>query len=157
MELGSEVTSTPVVVTPANEFAFSLSPDERWIAYVSDVSGQNEVFVQALEGGGRTQVSTGGGVEPVWARTGDEIFYRDAEGWMVSASIGTDPTFFVENRARLFNTAGLRGVAGYRAYDATADAQRFLMIEFIGAGTGEDLDLILVRNWFEEVKERIGG
>ena len=62
--------------TPANEWDANLSPDGRWLAYSSDESGREEVYVQPYPGpGGREQISVDGGSEPAWSKSGKELFY----------------------------------------------------------------------------------
>src|SRR5262249_32518692 len=75
----------PVVQTEANETAGTLSPDGRWLAYASDVSGQFEIYVQSFpEGAGKRQVSTGGGNGPRWRQDGSELFYYAADGKLMA-------------------------------------------------------------------------
>ena len=142
--------------SPFNEAAIALSPDGRWLAYVSTVSGQPEVFVRPFpEGGGRVQVSTDGGNEPVWAHSGEELFYRDGESWMSVASVETDRGIRITSRERLFNADPYRASGAYRHYDVSSDDQRFIMVRF-GAGGGSS-ELILVENWFQELREAVEG
>ena len=71
-------TPEPFLATTSNESAPRLSPDGRWMAYVSDRGGTRRVYVQAYPAGGSViAVSTAGGTEPVWSRDGRELFYRD--------------------------------------------------------------------------------
>src|SRR5262249_12768931 len=83
---GSEAgTPFPVVQTEANETAGALSPDGRWLAYASDASGRYEIYVQGFpEGGGKRQVSTGGGNFPRWRRDGLELFYYAGDGKLMA-------------------------------------------------------------------------
>ena len=77
----------PFLVTPFEEGAPMFSPDGRWMAYVSDESGQTEVYVRPYPGPGpRFTVSTTGGREPLWSRDGSELFYRSQEGIMTVIS-----------------------------------------------------------------------
>ena len=101
--------STPIVLveTAFRELNPAISPDGRWLAYSSDESGRWEVYVRSIEGtGGRAQVSTGGGTNPVWARNGGELFYlgldaSDASFYLTVATVRLDPDFAVESRERL--------------------------------------------------------
>ena len=88
--------STPVVQLPFTESSGAFSPADGWLAYVSDESGRDEVFVRGYPDGGRWQVSTGGGTEPVWSGDGDELFYRSgnrimAARYPVAASSKLEP------------------------------------------------------------------
>jgi Tol biopolymer transport system component len=79
LELGG--AASPVLVTPFNERAPAVSPDGRWMVYVSDEAGREEVYIQAYPGPGRrVQISTNGGREPVWSGDGRELFYRSLDG-----------------------------------------------------------------------------
>ncbi len=115
--------------TPANEFAPSFSPDGRWLSYVSDESGRPEVYVRAFPGpGGTWQVSTDGGTEPVWARGGNELFYRhDRE--MMSVAVKLSPTFAPGGPVRLFEGSYAESHRSHPNYDVARDGQRFLMIK----------------------------
>ncbi len=81
-----------------------MSPDGRWIAYNSDETGRYEVFVRPFPEveGGKWQVSAQGGVAPLWAYSGRELFYRNANGDLVAAQVETDPSFRVVERRALF-------------------------------------------------------
>ena len=98
--------STPVVLidTPFRELNPAVSPDGRWLAYQSDESGRLEVYVRSVQGsGGRAQVSTEGGTNPVWARNGGGLFYLDTSDlwYLTVATVRIDPDFAVESRERL--------------------------------------------------------
>ena len=123
---GTRVVPEPILVTPLNEVSPALSPDGRWMAYVSDETGRAEVYVRAFpEGGARWQVSTEGGTEPVWSRDGRELFYVNPVGEMVSVAVspGNPPTFGQETK--LFQARLEEGVD--RHYDVSADGQRFIL------------------------------
>ena len=80
---------TPLLTTPFRNTTPALSPDGRWLAYASDESGQPEVYVQPFPSmQGRTQVSAGGGLEPVWSRNGRELYYR-GKGKIMAVGVST--------------------------------------------------------------------
>ena len=82
----------PLLNSAANEWSPALSRDGRWIAYASDETGQNEVYVERFPDlGNREQISTGGGLDPVWSADGSELFYRSGSRMMV-VPIDTEPT-----------------------------------------------------------------
>ena len=119
-------TVRPFLATPAFETAPALSPDGQWLAYVSDVNGRSEVYVSPVtDPTRRVAVSTDGGGEPVWSRTGRELFYRTGDRLM-SATIKSNLT--VEPPRMLFRGTFEPGADGRPAYDVNADATRFLMI-----------------------------
>ena len=82
----------PFVSTPANEITPAISPDGRWLAYVSDESGRDEVYVQPIPGPGpRVQASFAGGKEPLWSPRGGTLFYRSASQHVIAARLLTSP------------------------------------------------------------------
>jgi serine/threonine-protein kinase len=148
---------TPFAATPANENAMALSPDGRWLAYMTDASGQREVVVQPFpQGGARIQVSTTGGQEPVWSASGDRVYFRDGDLRLVAARVDTSPSFRVAERAVLFETFLFPSASTHRRYEVAEDGRALFLVR-PSLARGSDTDLILVRNWFEEVRERIGG
>ncbi|MFI5279602.1 MAG: protein kinase [Gemmatimonadales bacterium] len=129
-----------------NNLAPSLSPDGRWMAYVSNESGRLEVYVRPFPGpGGRWQVSLEGGVEPLWSPTGREIFYRDGDR-MLAATVRTQGGFEVGNRTQLF-AGPYDQSGGVPNYDVTRDGQSFFMFQSV-QGT-EQLVMVML-NWFDQ-------
>ena len=114
--------------TPALEGGAVFSPDGHWLAYISDESGSRQVYVQPFPGPGeRRQVSVGGGVEPMWAHTGRELFFRDGDKRM-SVEIVTEPALSVGLPKVLFE-APFQNSPGTRAnYDVAPDDRRLLMV-----------------------------
>ena len=122
-----------------------FSPDGRWIAYVSNESGRDEVYVKEFGGSGAQHtISSGGGSEPVWSPAGDELFFRSDE-WMLAVPIEAGEQFSAGVPTALFEGNFKREfVAGNQYYDVSADGQHFLMIEEDAALRGPDrLHLIL--------------
>jgi serine/threonine-protein kinase len=139
--------------TPFNERAAMYSPDGRWVAYSSNESSQNEVYVQASAGaGGRWQISTEGGFEPVWARNGRELFYRHGDEVMAVA-INPGPEFKAGKPFAVFKERFERKEAPPN-YDVSPDGQRFLIpLEDTRATAQARIRVVL--NWFEELKRRV--
>lgn len=116
----------PFKRTPAVERQGSLSPDGRWIAYASNESGRSEIYVEPVPGpGGRKQISTEGGEQPRWVRSGREIVYRNGSK-MISVPVQIRPVFQSGKPVELFDRKFDRGGA-VAAYDVTADGQTFVM------------------------------
>ena len=149
----------PFVVTEFNERSPSFSPDGRFIAYVSDASGQDEIYVQPYPGpGNRTVVSTDGGYGPVWRRDGKELFYRNGDRMMaVEVRTDTSPGELSASAPQILFEGSFvsepSGGSGSRTYDVSAYGQRFLMID--GGDTGREL--LIVLNWLEELEARVPG
>ena len=131
------------------------------MAYISDASGQFELFVRPFPSAqSRVQVSTNGGFSPVWSHNGRELFFIGGDNWMYVATYTADSTFVVESRERLFDAAPYYQQAfGWRRFDVTRDDNRFLMIRFGGATslTDPDVNFIYIQNFFEELKQRVGN
>jgi serine/threonine-protein kinase len=155
---GVDSVGTPLVATSFNENAPALSPDGQWLAYVSNESGRDEVYVRPFPNAGEAkwQVSTTGGIEPVWAHSGRELFYKGAtEPYdLITAEVVPGTTFVVGEQRTLFSTSAYRFDAVHQAYDVTADDQRFVMIREPQA---EAYELIVVENFFEELKAKVGN
>ncbi|MEE8146311.1 MAG: hypothetical protein V3T24_01805, partial [Longimicrobiales bacterium] len=146
--------------TPAQDRAPAFSPDGRWLAFVSDKSGMDEIYVRPFPGPGQEfTISTGGGKEPVWSRDGSELFYRSADDLMVvtvdlgaTFGAGTPRPLFADPYARDNSGAGIGGVPNY---DVTPNGQRFVMVR--GASSAGPDSVIVVTNWFEELRQRMGN
>ena len=144
-----------LVATESREVQPTLSPDGRWLAYMSRETGSFEVYVVPFPNAGDAKwaVSTRGGAEPVWSHSGRELFYRNGLGEMVAVPVETEPTFSVGQPEVLFPATEFRSNAEHPQYDVTPDDQRFIMIRQIGEDvTGK---LILVQNFFEELKRLV--
>jgi Tol biopolymer transport system component/predicted Ser/Thr protein kinase len=143
-----------LVKTPYNETAPRISPDGRWLTYASDESGRWEVYVQPYPGpGGKWQVSTEGGTEPVWNPTGRELFYR-AGNRMMAAAVTLQPGFSASKPERLFEGPWLPTPVTFPNYDVSRDGQRFLMLKAAGEDEG-GRQIVVVQNWLEELKRRM--
>ena len=149
---------TPFLATAFNERAPRLSPNGRWLAYMSDQSGDDRVYVQAFpDGGAVIPISTGGGSEPVWSPDGRELFYRDGDRMMVAA-VDAGDTFTAERPRLLFEATYETNPAGIGSpnYDVAADG-RLLMIRTseLGAGNPPGPQVNIVLNWHSELLERV--
>jgi serine/threonine-protein kinase len=122
----------PLVASPFNEQYVGASPDGRWISFVSDQSGREEVYVRDLAGErDQVLVSLDGGTEPVWGPDGRELFYREtrqADPYLIAAGIGTTPDLRVTARKRLFPIGDIVGTGPHANYDISPDGKRFVMV-----------------------------
>ena len=153
-ELQGERKTTVFLKTPFDEGTVALAPDGRWVAYLSNESGRQETYVRAFPGPeGKWQISTEGGVAPVWARNGRELFYISYTEKLMVVDITTEPTFKAGTpRVLLEGAFQLRSGALGSNYDITPDGQRFLTVQ------GSDANLTqlnVVLNWFEELEKRV--
>jgi eukaryotic-like serine/threonine-protein kinase len=138
----------PFLSTPATETDAKFSPDGRWIAYQSDESGRDEVYVTPYPGpGGRSRVSTDGGSEPVWSRDGRELFFKSG-GKMMSVAIETRPILRGLQKP-LFDLTNLD------EYDVAPDG-RFLFVRTKGEATSPK-SFSVVLNWFEDLQKRVAA
>jgi eukaryotic-like serine/threonine-protein kinase len=137
------------------ESAATFSPDGRWLAYVSNESGRNEIYVRPFPGPGeKLQVSAEGGGEPVWPRNAHELFFRNGDA-MFAVDVKLMPTFSAGPVRRLFEGAYGKGYWGLKPeYDVTPDGQRFVMVKTV-EDTLRSAPINIVVNWFEELQRRV--
>jgi eukaryotic-like serine/threonine-protein kinase len=146
----------PFSETTFKEGAAQFSPDGRWLAYVSDESGRWEVYVQPYPGpGGKYQISTKGGTEPVWNPNARELFYRSGDN-MMAAEIATQPHFSAGKPKVLFagQFQASPSPVPNANYDVSPDGRRFLMVK-PGGRDQAPTQINVVVNWFEELKRRV--
>ena len=143
----------PVVETQFNAQAGRFSPDGQWVAYVSNDSGKDEVYVMPFPGpGAREQVSAGGGSQPRWRKDGRELFYLSADAKMMAADVTTDTkTFRAGALKTLFALSGVAGVPG-QLYDVTPDGQKFIAVQDLVHTSTAPLTLVV--NWDAELKKK---
>ena len=150
--LEGDTTPKPVATTAFIESMPRVSPDGRWVAYVTTESGASQVVVQPFPGPGpRTQISNDGGREPVWAPDGRRLYYRDNQH-LVAATVSTNPSFSVTSREALFDDSFVRGSLPHADYDVSPDGKNFLMLK----PTGET-QVTVVYNWLDEVGAQMRG
>jgi serine/threonine-protein kinase len=141
----------PLLSTEFEERSPTLSPDGGWLAYCSDESGHDEIYVRPVAAvGGKRQVSVDGGTEPLWSRDGREIYYRGQDRNIYAVGIETSPTLTVGQRIVLFEDKYDRN-SSHANYDQHPADNRFVFIK----GSNDPTDLVLVLNWFEELKQRM--
>ena len=154
MRLGTDSVPKPLLAEPFNEWQPALSPDGRWLAYLSDETGRPEVFVRPfpLVQEGRWQVSTEGAMDPVWSGNGRELFFRDLTGQtLMVADMARGPASATRResaRSTADNALELNVVD--HMFDASADGRRFLIVR---QGTGDQSgDLVIVLNFVTELR-----
>jgi Tol biopolymer transport system component len=150
--------SAPFTDTKFNEDQGQFSPDTHWIAYVSDESGRFEVYARPFPasagGGGRIQVSRGGGMQPRWRRDGKELFYLSLDGNMMAVSLTLGPVLKAGVPESLFQASimrnGKESLVDAFAWDVTSDGKRFL----INTAEKASGPVTVVLNWDAELKGR---
>ena len=156
---GRDTVATPLLTGPFMEQGAALSPDGRWLAYTSNESGQDEIFVRPFPNTntGRWQVSTRGGGAAHWSRSGRELFFESAGGDFMVVPVTAGATFSPGEPRRLFPLSGAHfGSVVVPYYDLTPDDKRFVMVRLAAVnqapGAGQ---LVVVENWFEELRRKM--
>jgi len=150
---GIDTVPRPLIATAKEEYSPTVSPNGKWLAYTSNESGQEEVYVRPFENPDRARwaVSVGGGTEPLWARSGREIFYRQGVGDLMRRTVAETPDLSLGPVEQLFDARGYRTDHYHRVYDIAPGGDRFIMVRRQGLVS----ELVLVTNWFEELKAKV--
>jgi serine/threonine protein kinase/Tol biopolymer transport system component len=152
LTFGDKPEKRPWLRTPFNERAARFSPDGHWLAYVSNESGRDEIYVQPFPGpGGKWQISVSGGTEPVWSRDGKETFYFSGRKLM-SVPVSAGATFSAEIPRLVFEGSFVPTRRGEAAYDVSPDGRRFLLVRRDEKMVCSHLNVIL--NFSQELKRR---
>ena len=142
----------PFLVTSSREVSASFSPDGQWAAYMSDTSGEYQVYVQPFRGSGpRVPISTDGGSNPAWSADGRELFYREGENRIMVVAVETGSSF-VAGTPEILVDGAYYNPEDNGGFDVSADG-RFLMVRPDPTATGDRLQVVL--NWVEELKARV--
>ena len=157
---GGDTTLRPLAANKDfDESAVALSPDGHLFAYESNETGRSEVYVRPFPNadGGKWQVSTDGGLAPVWSPNGHEQFYMNPAREMIATPVSgaTIPAFGV--RKTLFHLPDdvyLPLTDNYAPYEVSPDGQRFLMARRVKTEGGQTAPLMVIENWFEELKAK---
>jgi len=137
----------PLVRTEFNERDLAFSPNGLWMAYASDESGRNEVYVAPFPGpGGKRQVSTAGGSFPIWRPDGKELFYYAADNRLMAAEVDAKGGAFEVGKVDALSEPLIGN-----GYDVSADGQRFLSAVAPEGESGEPLTVVL--NWTAALKK----
>jgi len=138
---------------PAYDSAPCFSPDGHWVAYASNESGRNEIYVRPYPGpGGKWQISTEGGTEPLWNPKGHELFYRSGQK-MMAVDYTAQTSFSAGKPRMLFQGTYTITPRSATDYDVSPDGQRFLMLKPSAEQTPGQINVVL--NWPEELKQKV--
>jgi len=125
-----------------------FSPDGKWVAYESDETARNEIYVVPYPGpGGKSQVSSEGGMRPRWNRNGRELFFRNGNKLM-AVEVESGAAFRAGAPHMLFEKVS-------SDYDAAPDGRRFLMLKSAAGAAGKASELHVILNWFDDLRRRV--
>jgi serine/threonine-protein kinase len=153
----------PFLRTPFSLTAPSFSPDGRWLAYQSNETGTNEVYVQPFPGpGAKSQISTGGGFDPIWSRNArgarGEIFFLALDGRIMAADYTTSHDSFLAGKPRVWSQNSLPYLGVFLPFDLAPHGKRFVVALYPGR-TAEELAPIdtvtVLLNFFDELRRRV--
>jgi hypothetical protein len=154
LPLAGDHRPTPFLQTPFIKTQAQISPDGRWIAYTSNESGTDEVYIQSFpKAGNKRQASTNGGVQPRWRKDGQELFYLASDQRLMAVRVKLDAAFEAHAPVPLFRTRlipqGSQSLGLPTAYDVSPDGQRFVVTI-----PPEDLGppITVVLNWIAALK-----
>lgn len=159
-EVGGEHKQIPLLSSPADETDATISPNGKWIAYVSDETGSsNELYVQSFNsadgtlGSDRKRISgTDGAYASEWSRDGQELFYIAHDGRIMAATVKAEgQTFEYTQPTELFKTRMLFTYAGFRDFDVFPDGKHFIVGSLVGESTSPAPTVIL--NWTDLVSK----
>jgi serine/threonine-protein kinase len=146
----------PFFHSSASESKPAFSADGRWVAYASNEAGANEIYVRAFGGkdsrsGGRWQVSSGGGNDPLWSRSGRELFFIAGDRVMVAEYRELDGTF-VASKPRVWTTVPRVGNTGFSRYDVAADGARVIILARPQPDSAPMPRMNVLLNFFDEIR-----
>ncbi|MDE3151187.1 MAG: PD40 domain-containing protein, partial [Gemmatimonadota bacterium] len=146
-----DTAARPLLTTRADERNPAVSPDGRWLAYTSDASGRDEVYLTPFpDGGARIPVSNAGGTSPVWARDGRLLYYLDGQSALVATEIDEGKPDPAGATKRLFDASRYYRDSQAEAFDVSPDGQRFL---FIKPPARASVDVVL--GWWSETAAKL--
>jgi Tol biopolymer transport system component len=142
-----------IVASDSRELGAALSPNGRWLAYVSNRTGQNEIWVQAYPQGPPVRVSSNTGYEPLWSADGRELFYRQGNA-VVAVAVETGAEFSFATPKVLFSGAYVQRTFD-RAYDVAPDGRFLMMLQGDEKTAPAPASIVVVENFAEELKRRV--
>jgi serine/threonine protein kinase/Tol biopolymer transport system component len=146
LSLAGHAAPAPLVVTKSSQEIGRVSPDGKFIAFLSDQSGQLEAYVAAIEGHSeKVRLSTGGATLLRWSRDGKEIYYTSPDQRLFSVSVRTSPSFQIGAPVALFSLPA----EGWRAFDVTADGRFLAAVQHVSY---QSAPLAVVVNWTSDIR-----
>jgi serine/threonine-protein kinase len=142
----------PFVATPAMEGVPMFSPDGRWIAYFSNESNVDEIYVRPFPGpGGKSQISNGGGLFPKWSRTGNELFFKGLDDRIMVAGYSIRGDTFVPGAVRVWSPTPIFSYSVLNMWDLTPDGKR-IAAAIPQRDAGADTHLTFLLNFLDGLK-----
>lgn len=150
---GVDSAPTVLLASAYAEIDPALSPDGKWLAYTSNETGRYEVYVVPFPnvGAAKWPISTSSATQPLWSHSGRELFFRSG-GNLVSVPVQTTPNFSAGAATTLFPTRQYISNVNRRSYDIAPGDNRFIFIRNVGGQVANEL--VLVDNWFEELRRK---
>ena len=144
--------------TPATELAPSFSPDGRWIAYYSNESGINQVYVRAFpDKSGKWQISNSGGTLPMWSRTGHELFFETLDRHIMVTTYAVKGDSFVADKPRMWSDKQLGNPANRKNFDLAPDGKRIVALMPVETAEAQKPQnhVTFLENFFDEVRRKV--
>jgi hypothetical protein len=155
LNLAGKPEASPLIQTNRNEMSAALSPDGKWVAYQANDSGPTKIVVRPFPDvqAGRWEIPSEEATRPAWT-SNREISYLMPGGTMMVVGVNTTKGIQFDNPTKLFSGPYFMTLTG-RTYDVTRDGKRFLMVKTTNQTLADAPRIILVENWFEELKRRV--
>jgi Tol biopolymer transport system component len=135
-----------------------ISPDGRWMAYFSWESGVPQISVVPFSGtGGKWQISTTGGTEPRWSKTGHELYYLATGVSLVAVPYSVDKNSFQPGKPEVVYSGRFEPRAPFTSYDVMPDGQHFVVFQFAGGRAATPSSPTVVLNWLDEVRRQVAA
>jgi serine/threonine-protein kinase len=151
ISIDGEHAIKPLIATEFDELNAAVSPDGRWVAFQSNLSGRMEIYVRPFPdvNAGQWTVSTGGGLKPAWGPDGRELFYISFDNKFMVVPLTTGASLAPGAPRVLFETSPYLAQGAGRNYDVSRDGQRFVMIKNAAIDSGDVINVTL--NWAADV------
>jgi serine/threonine-protein kinase len=135
----------------------AFSPDGKFLAYASNESGPNEVFVRPFPGpGGKWKISTNGGKFPAWSRTTHEILYQDFDDHIMAVNYTSQGDTFSPGIPHVWSSTPVRRMSVQESFDVSPDGKRIVMFPHpIAEQSQGSLHATFLLNFFDEVRRRL--
>ena len=148
----------PFLQTPFDERHDMFSPDGRWMAYSSNESGSYQVYVRAFpDKGGKWQISNGGGVYPIWARNGRELFFRTEDNRIMVVSYTVKGDSFVADKPHAWSDKPIANIGMIGNYDLAPDGKRIAALMPVETAEAQKAQnqVTFLENFFDEIRRKV--